>query len=199
MSCLIKITRHAKRHEIGLLHIPEDDLFVDTPHASLNLLMDHSFPDSLPLPDDPTTGLIGPEDHHFHSDPVSWINEDLIRAVFRRFKDFKAPRPDSFAPFKHLPPLFLHRLRKIYTAVYTCGYTPISWRNSKATLIPKPGKDDYGLPSAYWPISLMSFVFKGFKRLIYWRLLNTSLKDQSLLTNTLFVLVIPLRLPSLRL
>ena len=49
--------------------------------------------------------------------------------------------------------------------------------------IPKPDKDDYSLAASFRPILLMSFVFKGMERLVYWHLLNTALAQRPLSSN----------------
>ena len=65
-------------------------------------------------------------------------------------------------------------------AGYFTGYTPSLWKEAEVIFIPKPGKDDYSLAASFRPISLMSFVFKGMERLVYWNLLDTALAQNPL-------------------
>ena len=49
--------------------------------------------------------------------------------------------------------------------------------------IPKLAKIDYTEPGTYRPISLLSFLLKGIKRLIYWHIQDTTFKENPLNRN----------------
>jgi hypothetical protein len=116
MSFLAKITKQSRRHEIGLRRDPVSARIATSPDESLGLLLDHGFPDSIPVPDGELPRSHGPQPGVFDPLPVCWMNEHLCMAVFRKFKDFKAPGPDGIQPYvlKRLPLCFLKRLHKLY-------------------------------------------------------------------------------------
>ena len=160
---------------------PQTGVFVSSPQESLELLLGHGFPDSLPHPvAEPPPG---PLPRIFPPAPrVAWLSPHHIQKSLEEFQNFKASGPDEFSPYilKHLPRMILDYLSRIFEAIYFSSYTPQQWRDSSVIFIPKPGKDDYGLPSSFRPISLMSFSIKCYERLIYWRLLDTSLRNHPL-------------------
>jgi hypothetical protein len=48
-------------------------------------------------------------------------------------------------------------LVKIFCACLVTGYVPTIWRQVKVVFIPKPGRNSYGGPKDFRPISLASF------------------------------------------
>jgi hypothetical protein len=46
------------------------------------------------------------------------------------------------------------------------GYVPAIWRQVKVVFMPKPGRDSYGGPKDFRPISLTSFLLKTMERLV---------------------------------
>jgi len=88
---------------------------------------------------------------------------------------------DSMAPYKSLGvdgiyPVLLQRgfkylstpLVHIFRASIALGYIPVpsTWRSSRVTFIPKPGKLNYVVATAFRPISLTSFLLKGLEKLV---------------------------------
>ena len=118
----------------------------------------------------------------FEVPSYEYFSNNRIIQSFKQFMDSKAPGPDGIKPIllKNLPPIFLTRLRRVYEAAYFTGYTPTAWKEAEVIFIPKPDKDDYSLAASFRPISLMSFVFKGMERLVYWHLLDTALAQRPL-------------------
>jgi hypothetical protein len=57
-------------------------------------------------------------------------------------------------------------LVKIFHACLGTGYIPAIWRQVKVVFIPKPGRDFYGGPKDFRPISLTSFLLKTMERLV---------------------------------
>ena len=49
-------------------------------------------------------------------------------------------------------------LAKIFRACLATGYVPAIWCQVKAVFIPKPGRNSYGRPRDFTPISLTSFL-----------------------------------------
>ena len=125
--------------------------------------MDNSFPDSLPVTDDGPQ-FIGPNpDTTFEPQTIDWLNDQVVKSAFQKFKDFKAPGTDGIQPYvlKHLPDIFISRLRRLYEAILASSYTPSQWRESKAIFLPKLSKANYTYASAFRPISLTPFFLKG--------------------------------------
>jgi hypothetical protein len=86
---------------------------------------------------------------------------------------------DSFVPYKSpgmdgIFPALLQEERKvlvpymlrIFRACLATGYVPKARRQVKLLFIPKNGRDTYGRPKDYRPISLTSFMLKTMERLV---------------------------------
>jgi hypothetical protein len=86
---------------------------------------------------------------------------------------------DSFAPHKSpgidgIFPALLQEgwevlvpyLVRIFRACLATDCVPAMWRQVKVVFIPKSGRDSYGGPKDYRPISLTSFLLKTMERLI---------------------------------
>ncbi|KFM59463.1 RNA-directed DNA polymerase from mobile element jockey, partial [Stegodyphus mimosarum] len=70
---------------------------------------------------------------------------------------------------RNLPNTIICKLTSIINACFTHNYFPISWKQAKIFLLPKPGKDS-SKPDGYRPISLLSSLGKIYERLILTRL-----------------------------
>jgi hypothetical protein len=57
-------------------------------------------------------------------------------------------------------------LVRFFRACLATGYVLTAWCQVKVVFIPKPGKDTYGGPKGYRPISLTSFLLKTMERLV---------------------------------
>ena len=103
-----------------------------------------------------------------------------LKESIRTMGPYKAAGPDGIQNkvLQQLDETCLRRLLYIYRAMLHIGYTPKVWRSSRVVYIPKEGKSDYTQVRSFRPISLMKTFFKVFERLILWRVLETSLKDQ---------------------
>ena len=81
-----------------------------------------------------------------------------IRDAILSLGCFKAPGPDG------IPGVALHCTVdvllpfwfKLFNSCGRMGYFPVFWKCDVTVVIPKPGKDDYSVPKAYTPISLLS-------------------------------------------
>ena len=180
MARFCKMVKRQPRHDVGVMLRPDGD-FTSTPREALNIVMDSAFPDSVQV-----------QPHHQHVvrlendtkgdftyPEYDWAEDGLIRDSFNRFKNSKSPGPDLFKPrmLKHLPDVAISRLRQLFEASFFSGYVPQDWLKSKVVFLSKPGKSNYSLASSFRPICLTSFVFKCMERLVYWDLLETSLKE----------------------
>ena len=80
---------------------------------------------------------------------------------------YKSPGPDG------IPGITIHASIDIllpfwvmlFNACGRLGYFPDVWKKDVTIVIPKPGKDDYSVPKAYRPISLLSQLGKTLERL----------------------------------
>ena len=86
---------------------------------------------------------------------------------------------DSFAPYKspHMDRIFLALLQegrevlipylvKIFCACLATGYVPAIWCQVKVEFVSKPGRNSYGGPRDFRPISLTWFLLKTLERLV---------------------------------
>jgi hypothetical protein len=93
------------------------------------------------------------------------------------FAPYKSPGMDRIFPAllqEGWVILFIN-LVKIFCTCVAIGHVPATWRQAKVMFIPKPGRDSYGGPKDYRPISLTSFLLKTTERLI-----DRSLTDEIL-------------------
>ena len=97
---------------------------------------------------------------------------DKLIAALDGFEKKKSPGPDEIKPvvFEHLPEKTLLYIQLIYKACIHLHYTPVTWKETKVILIPKPGKQSYRIPRAYRPISLSNYFLKGLERLVCWKM-----------------------------
>ena len=102
-----------------------------------------------------------------------------IREALCGFKDKKSPGPDGLKPiiFRYIPDNIIHIIQLIYKATVALSCTPKLWKETKVIFIPKPGKDDYSLPTAFRPISLSNYLLKGLECLVVWKM------DEAILVN----------------
>lgn len=96
------------------------------------------------------------------------VTKAKIKWAIKSFQPFKSAGTDEVFPallqksIDHI----IGSLVILFRASLVTGYIPMSWRGSKVTFIPKPGKDSYGKASSYRPISLMSFILKTCEKLM---------------------------------
>ena len=172
-AILNKILSRNKLKDIALLKDDANNVSTD-PTQSLNLLLDKSFPNSTPPPDDWTNKQYDniqtahEQTGYFFPKSAPWRDEDEIREAINDFEPFKAPGPDGIKPIilQHLPSNAISTLKYLFDSCLTAGYTPVLWRESRVIYLPKPGKTDYGKTNAYRPISLTSFMFKTLEKMV---------------------------------
>ena len=175
------MVRAQPRHDIGVMSKPDGEFTTSTTEA-LDLVMDNAFPESEAVPPHHSNmiRLQNLTEESFTYPEYNWMDLDTIRASFLKFKNSKSPGPDKFKPrmLKQLPDIALHCLKQLYEASFFSGYVPEEWLKSSMVFLSKPGKANYSLPSSFRPICLTSVVFKAMERLVYWNLLETSLKER---------------------
>lgn len=76
-------------------------------------------------------------------------------------------------------PLIGDCIRTLFQRCLLIGHHPRPFKTAKVIIIPKPGKNNYTIPKAYRPISLLSCLGKGLERLvarrIAWIIINSRL------------------------
>ena len=99
---------------------------------------------------------------------LNFIDMKKIKYFIHKLECKKAPGYDRIKPatLKQLPDNVLKRLETLYKASVCLGYVPRSWKNARAVLIPKPGKEDYSKPKSFRPICLSSFLFKIMEKMV---------------------------------
>ena len=107
--------------------------------------------------------------------------DDLIDSI-KNAKDTAAGPDEIYYQFlKHLPPVSLDLLLKIFNDIWISGEVPTCWKEALVIPIPKPGKDNTE-PLNYRPISLTSCICKTFERMVNKRLV-WYLESQGIITN----------------
>ena len=111
-------------------------------------------------------------------DKLDSVDKSFVEFTLVEIKDailslgcYKAPGPDG------IPGVALHSTIDVLLPFWSLlfnscgrmGYFPEFWKRDVTVVIPKPGKDDYSVPKAYRPISLLSQLGKTFERLLVLR------------------------------
>lgn len=166
----------------------EDGTFTRNIDETISELMKTHFPDcKIKRQDDLNPQIL--EGRHKSAAEIQQILDctelHKILWAIRSFSPYKAPGDDDIFPAMlqkakdQLAPI----LQVLFRASLILGYIPISWRGALVTFIPKIGKDNYGLPKSYRPISLMSFILKLLEKLIDKKIRNVDLADNPLSPN----------------
>jgi hypothetical protein len=105
-----------------------------------------------------------------------------VRWLINLFAPYKSPGMDEIFPalLQEVREVLIPYLVKIFHACLATGYVPAIWRQVKAVCIPKPGRNSYGGPKDFRPISLTSFLLKTMERLV-----DRFLRDEILATKPL--------------
>ena len=177
-----KIVRGKTNQTLGLIK-KDDTTMCQSPEESLAKVIDTHFPGNLETfisetADTNPITLVGDEE-------ATFITPEKVRTSLAIFGDYKAPGVDEWCPcvLKHMGPIAIERLTRIFKASYLLGYVPAEWRLSKVIFLPKPGKKDYSEARSFRPITLSSFMLKTMERIVLWRLNDTTFKDSPLSHN----------------
>jgi hypothetical protein len=83
-----------------------------------------------------------------------------VRWVTDSFAPYKSPGMDRIFPalLQDGQEVLIPYLDKTFRACLATGYVPAIWHQVKVVFIPKPGKNTYGGPRDFRPISLTSFL-----------------------------------------
>merc|ERR1711923_504829 len=96
------------------------------------------------------------------------ITMQKLKKSIADFASLKGCGTDGIPPilFKRLGPKALDRLLRIFKASFVMGLHSEQWLNIRVIFIPKPGKENYFVPRAFRPISLMQFMMKIMEKLL---------------------------------
>ena len=97
---------------------------------------------------------------------------DEIRNAIFRYNPKKAPGSDeiTFEIWRHLFQYVQRWIQWLYQTSVDLGHLPRSWRHAQIVALKKPGKSDYTVPKAYWPISPLPTISKGLEAVVATRL-----------------------------
>lgn len=107
------------------------------------------------------------------------VTKAKVKWAIQSFQPFKSAGTDEVFPalLQKSMDFIIAPLVILFRASLLTGYIPKTWRGSKVTFIPKPGKETYGKASSYRPISLMSFILKTLEKLVDKHIRYKELKD----------------------
>jgi hypothetical protein len=113
---------------------------------------------------------------------VKIVTYRRVRWAINSFAPYKSPGTDRIFPalLQGGQEVLIPYLVKIFHACLAAGYVPATQRHVKVVFIPKPGKNSYGRPKDFRPISLTSFLLKTMERLV-----DRFLRDEILATKPL--------------
>ena len=107
-------------------------------------------------------------------EPLEWpqlTKEEVRRAIFKSSPN-KAPGPDeiSFRVWRELWPVVGDHLLWLYSTSLELRHIPKQWKTARIVTLRKPGKDDYTVPKAFRPVSLLPTISKGLEAVVAARL-----------------------------
>ncbi|MCF6239098.1 MAG: hypothetical protein L3J79_09890, partial [Candidatus Marinimicrobia bacterium] len=179
---LFKAINRVENRSLGLLDIDSDS----TPEKSLDFLLDTHFPGNIRLDEMPS----GLNDKYIQvsdleSEYLSFITYEKVLWTISTFGAHKAGGPDGLKPFMlgQLPKPILEGMVTLFRGSIALGHVPGCWRVSKVIFIPKPGKDDYTKAKSFRPISLTSFIFKTFEKIVLGEINDRYLDENPLSSN----------------
>ena len=181
----MKIIKNAEKRALGLLQRP-DGTPSSGPEETLELLLKNHFPHCREVtPADEEVPENQLRHDRLENPSVEFITADKIALAIQTMGAYKAPGPDKLPAkvFRHVGPLALTRLQKIFRASVLLHYVPKEWRKASAIFIPKPGKDNYSHVRSFRPITLAPVIFKVLERVILWHLKDTTLLQSPLSVN----------------
>ena len=170
MSKLMKAVQKVENRALGLIQSQGKD--EDCPESTIDSLMDTHWPGS-------TKNLTNDNEKHLFIEKYidkesldkkesGFINTEKVKWAIMTFGPGKAAGPDGIKPMmlQKLGNKPIEHLTKLFKISMELQHVPSCWRDSQAVFIPKPGKDSYDIPKAFRPISLTTFIWKAFERII---------------------------------
>ena len=132
------------------------------------VLLKEFFP---PLPEYPLSTPLSPQST-IHQLPMVPITEDEITKAVFSASPLKGPGPDTIPAlvWQILWPTVKDTVSRLFTASIECGIMPDQWKTARIISLRKPQKEDYSIPGAYRPISLLSTLGKMLEAVMAQRL-----------------------------
>lgn len=164
----------------------DDGLFTTNAGETQDELMKKHFSEVTSLGKDAEWREVPPIDLKLNDEEIKSIldstSDEIMNWAIDSFSPNKSPGVDEIFPalLQKSKDFILPILQTLFRASLITGYIPKVWRGTRVTFIPKPGKDDYQAPSAYRPISLMSFILKMLEKIIDKRIRNIDLIEEPL-------------------
>uniref|UniRef100_A0A1B6E7F2 Uncharacterized protein n=1 Tax=Clastoptera arizonana TaxID=38151 RepID=A0A1B6E7F2_9HEMI len=96
------------------------------------------------------------------------VTSEKVKWAINSFEPYKTPGPDGIFP-KMLQEGGGHIIRTVTGVLRGCiaiGYVPASWRITRVSFIPKPGRRSYQTVKDFRPISLTSFLLKTLEKIV---------------------------------
>ena len=183
VATLSRILKRTQDPEVGLM-TDENGETLDA-QESIEVLVNEHFPGNSESPTFKKKASINKKRVRITNGTLGFINKRSVKTAIDGFEPFKGPGVDNLNPvvLQHMGPFAIARLTNIYKASLALGTLPEDWLKVRSIFIPKSGKDRYDVPTAYRPISLMSFFTKTMERLLLWRDERTSLKQNPMHKN----------------
>ena len=173
LSAGAKLNKILKKDNICLFRtvMKSDGGYTANPEETVEALLGHHFED---LEEESLNEHIWDltEGKNMDSPCLKYLNREVVKEALKLFSPYKSPGPDGLRPImiKNSLDVIIEDLVEVYRECIITGKIPTSWKRTKVVFIPKPGKSDYSSPSSFRPISLTSFLLKGFERVILWYL-----------------------------
>ena len=116
----------------------------------------------------------------FRYEEHGWITLERMKKAIEGFKPHKQSGPDEIKPIvlQGIQDNTLKKLKTIYNAIISAGFTPKLWRTLNITMLKKPGKSDYSQAKSFRPITLACHLLKLLERLVLWHLEDTILQEK---------------------
>jgi ribonuclease HI len=122
------------------------------------------------------TGAEEPLGEEEEATPTMWerITEDEVHEAIHNQSTTKSPGPDrlSFKAIRILWEWEPERVTALVRAAVRTGTQPTAWKNTRAVVIPKPGKPDYRKAKAYRVIALLNCLGKVVEKVVATRISN---------------------------
>jgi hypothetical protein len=96
------------------------------------------------------------------------VTPEKVKWAMLSFEPYKTPGPDGIFPkmMQEGCDSILGLMTGILRGCMATGYTPVVWRETRVSFIPKPGRKSYFTAKDFRPMSLTSFLLKTLERLV---------------------------------
>ena len=154
-----------RRCNISSITCPDNSITTD-PARMLSTLASAFFPLDQPTDEDEEEVITHVPTH---STPLTY--EEITTSLYD-MPSGKAPGNDGIRVevLQSIYAEISQHIHAIYQACWNLCYFPSPWKTAVVAIIPKPGREDYTLPSSYRPISLLPTLGKLYEKVVNRRL-----------------------------